>query len=59
MTVSRMHATIEQENGCYVIRDANSFNGVWVNNDSVDAPRKLCNGDVIQIGAFCLLYQEE
>ena len=59
MTVSRMHATIEPEAGCYVIRDANSFNGVWVNNDSVDAPRKLCNGDVIQIGAFCLLYQEE
>ena len=59
MTVSRMHATIEQENGCYVIRDANSFNGVWVNNDSVDAPRKLQDGDVIQIGAFCLLYQEE
>ena len=59
MTVSREHALIEPCEGGYAIHDTNSFNGVWVNNDSVDAPRKLCNGDVIQIGAFCLLYQEE
>ena len=59
MTVSREHASVEPADGGYVIRDANSFNGVWVNNDSVDAPRKLVDGDVIQIGAFCLLYQEE
>ena len=57
MTVSRMHATIEQENGCYVIRDANSFNGVWVNNDSVKA-RALRPGDFIQIGTFCMQYEE-
>ena len=57
MTVSRMHATIEQENGCYVIRDANSFNGVWVNNDSVEA-RALRPGDFIQIGTFCMQYEE-
>ena len=59
MTVSREHALIEPCEGGYAIRDTNSFNGVWVNNDSVDAPRKLQDGDVIQIGAFCLLYQEE
>ena len=57
MTVSRMHATIEQENGCYVIRDATSFNGVWVNNDSVEA-RALRPGDFIQIGTFCMQYEE-
>ena len=58
MTVSREHAVVEPAEGGYVIRDANSFNGVWVNNDSVDA-RKLADGDVIQIGAFCLVYKEE
>mgnify|MGYP000203439650 CR=1 FL=1 len=42
----------------YVIRDANSFNGVWVNNESVET-RRLVSGDVIQIGAFCLVYKEE
>ncbi|WP_080797383.1 FHA domain-containing protein [Arabiibacter massiliensis] len=58
MTVSRSHASIEPSEGGYVIRDANSFNGVWVNNASVDAHR-LVSGDVIQIGAFCLVYKEE
>lgn len=57
MTVSRMHATIEPEAGCYVIRDANSFNGVWVNNESVSA-RALRPGDLIQIGTFCMRYEE-
>ena len=57
MTVSRMHATIEPETGCYVIRDANSFNGLWVNNESVEA-RTLRPGDFIQIGTFCLQYEE-
>lgn len=57
MTVSRMHATIEPEAGCFIIRDANSFNGVWVNNESVEA-RTLRTGDFIQIGTFCLQYEE-
>ncbi len=57
MTVSREHATIEPADGGYVIRDENSFNGVWVSNDSIDEHR-LASGDIIQIGAFLLLYQE-
>ena len=57
MTVSRKHASIEvNKDGC-VIRDANSFNGVWVNDRSVDACL-LKSGDVIQIGAFCLVFRE-
>ncbi len=58
MTVSREHASIEPANGGYVIRDANSFNGVWVNNDSVEA-RALRPGRLHQIGTFCLLYEEK
>ena len=58
MTVSREHATVEPVDGGYIIRDANSFNGVWVNNDSVEE-RRLVSGDVVQIGAFCLVYKEE
>ena len=59
MTVSREHAKIDPVADGYTINDMNSFNGVWINNTNVDAPRKLEKGDVIQIGAFCLLYQEE
>ena len=57
MTVSRLHATIEVTGEGCVIRDENSFNGVWVNDRSVDACA-LKPGDVIQIGAFCLIYRE-
>ena len=57
MTVSRKHATIEvSKDGC-IIRDAKSFNGVWVNDRSVEACL-LKSGDVIQIGTFCLVYRE-
>ena len=57
MTVSRLHASIDvKPDGC-VIRDENSFNGVWVNNRAIEAC-SLQPGDVIQIGAFCLVYRE-
>ncbi len=58
MTVSREHARIEPAEGGYAICDQNSFNGVWVENKSVDR-YQLQNGDVIQIGTFCLVYKEE
>ena len=57
MTVSRRHASIEvAQSGC-IIRDDNSFNGVWVNDRNVDTCL-LKSGDVIQIGAFCLVYRQ-
>jgi hypothetical protein len=57
MTVSRTHAKITVLDDKTIIEDQNSFNGVWVNNKNV-ATRVLVDGDVIQLGAFCLLYQE-
>ena len=58
MTVSREHAELEiSERGC-VIRDLDSFNGVWVNDRMVDACL-LKSGDIIQLGAFCLIYKEQ
>lgn len=58
MTVSRQHAIIEFGKGAYTISDTNSFNGVWINNTSVDT-QVLSDGDVVQIGVFCLVYKEE
>lgn len=58
MTVSRAHATITRSDAGYRIDDANSFNGVWINNKSIDSAT-LRNDDIIQIGAFCLLYEED
>ena len=57
MTVSRMHATFRREDGCFVVHDENSFNGVWVNNQIVQV-KALKSGDFIQIGAFCLMFEE-
>ena len=57
MTVSRRHAILETDEKGSVIRDSNSFNGVWVNDAMVDCCL-LKSGDVIQIGAFCLVYRE-
>ncbi|HIT44585.1 MAG TPA: FHA domain-containing protein [Candidatus Aphodovivens excrementavium] len=58
MTVSREHARIESVGSNWVITDTNSFNGVWVRNTSVER-HTLEPGDIIQIGAFCLLFQVE
>lgn len=58
MTVSRRHATIKRVDAGYLIADEHSFNGVWVNNENTET-RLLQTGDIVQIGAFCLLYQEE
>ena len=57
MTVSRMHAVLEvRDDGC-LLSDNNSFNGVWVNDRSIETCL-LKPGDLIQIGAFCLQYRE-
>ena len=55
MTVSREHAELDRVNDDWTIKDAASFNGVWVNNESVDHV-VLNDGDVIQIGCFVLRY---
>lgn len=58
MTVSRAHAVIEPRGTGFAVTDTDSFNGVWVNNVSVESA-PLHSGDVLQIGVFCLAYEEE
>jgi len=57
MTVSRHHATIEKVDGGYSIKDENSFNGVWINNESI-THSMLKDEDLIQIGSFILKFSE-
>ncbi len=57
MTVSRDHASVFPKWGGFVIRDKQSYNGIWINNESVEEA-KLVDGDIVQIGAFCLKYEE-
>lgn len=58
MTVSREHAHVIFSQGTYIIKDAHSYNGVWVNNASVEQC-PLHSGDIIQLGSFCLKFSSK
>jgi predicted component of type VI protein secretion system len=48
--VSRRHAILHVRDGALVIEDAGSRNGTFVNDERVDAPRELAEGDLVRIG---------
>lgn len=54
--VSRFHAQIDQATGGATLRDAGSTNGTFVNGQRLSGAHTLRPGDVIQIGAFKLVY---
>jgi len=53
--VSRQHAVIDRAGGRHVLRDVGSTNGTFVNGQRI-SEHTLTPGDVIQIGAFKLVY---
>jgi len=55
ITVSRRHAEIRRENEGYVVYDAGSLNGTYLNRERVDRA-VLHNGDELQIGTFKLVF---
>jgi len=55
VTVSRRHARFRLVNGGYVVSDAGSLNGTYVNRDRVDEIA-LSGGDEVQIGKYRLVY---
>jgi ABC transport system ATP-binding/permease protein len=52
--VSRRHARLVREDGYFVIEDLGSYNGVRINGDRIDSPRRVREGDLIQIGDYDL-----
>jgi ABC-type multidrug transport system ATPase subunit len=54
--VSRFHAQIDRAGGAAVLRDAGSANGTFINGQRLAGAHTLRQGDVIQIGAFKLVY---
>jgi len=53
--VSRRHAEIVRQGESYLVRDAGSLNGTYVNRERIDeAP--LTNGDEVQVGKFKLVF---
>ena len=55
VTVSRSHATISKSGSNFVLRDAGSLNGTYVNNVSI-TEHTLVSGEEFQIGKFHLLF---
>lgn len=55
VTVSRRHAEIVRAGDGYLVRDAGSLNGTYVNRERVDE-QPLENGDEVQIGKFKLVF---
>jgi uncharacterized protein YkwD len=48
--VSRRHAVIRYGNGKYLVRDLNSTNGTFVNEQPIRAPTELKDGDHVRFG---------
>lgn len=55
ITVSRRHAEVVRVADGYVLRDAGSLNGTYVNQARVDEAR-LLQGDELQVGKFRLVF---
>ena len=58
ITVSRRHAAIVRTGSGYIVRDAGSLNGTYVNNARIDES-PLRQGDELQVGKFRLVFFEK
>lgn len=57
ITVSRRHSEIEHDGSRYLVRDAGSLNGTYVNQTRIETS-SLTQGDELQIGKFRLVFLE-
>ena len=57
ITVSRRHSEIHKTDGRYLVKDAGSLNGTYVNQERVDVT-ELRQGDELQVGKFHLVFLE-
>ncbi len=55
VTVSRKHALFVRTSSGYLVRDAGSLNGTYVNRERIDEAQ-LQTGDEVQIGKFRLVF---
>ena len=56
VTVSRRHATFTRTEGGWVLADAGSLNGTYVNKNRIDTAVLLSSGDEVQIGKYRFVY---
>lgn len=56
ITVSRRHAEVTFDGTNVTVRDVGSLNGSYVNQQPLESPRELVEGDILQVGKFKLLF---
>jgi pSer/pThr/pTyr-binding forkhead associated (FHA) protein len=57
--VSRHHAMVERTvDGWSVVDDGRALNGTFVNGERLRGRRRLCDGDLVQIGATTIAYRD-
>jgi predicted component of type VI protein secretion system len=56
ITVSRRHAEVIRRPSGYMVRDAGSLNGTYLNRERIEDEAPLANGDELQIGKFRLVF---
>lgn len=57
VTVSRRHAEIGRESGRYVVTDAGSLNGTYINRNPVHGAAVLNDGDELRVGIFRMIFR--
>ena len=56
--IEKMHARIRMRHNRYVLEDANTPGGTFVNEFRVERPTPLNNGDAIRVGTCLLRFGE-
>ncbi|HET9954470.1 MAG TPA: FHA domain-containing protein [Polyangiaceae bacterium] len=57
--VSRRHARLNQEGQRWIVEDLSSYNGCFVNGQRVSGTQTLSHGDLIQLGDYRLVLEDE
>ncbi|MCJ7714922.1 MAG: FHA domain-containing protein, partial [Anaerolineales bacterium] len=57
--ISRFHAVIKKQEDSLIITDQNSTSGTFVNDERIDSPTKLHQGDKIKVGETHFLVDRE
>jgi len=57
--ISRRHARLERREDAWVLRDVTSYNGCYVNGQRVVEAQELAHGDLIQVGDYRLVMENE
>src|SRR5262249_54388941 len=56
--VEKTHARIVRQGGSYVVTDAGTPNGTYLNGERITGPTPLRSGDLIEVGAAALRFGE-